>query len=77
MRDNLKMKGTIQLLQKGQEAYTKENTMLGDTVKNLRGLTASLLKDVQLSKVSDTKVNRVLQRLDIDNIIYESEPPVD
>lgn len=77
MRDNIAMKKQMNYLTKSQAEYANQNKYLNCSIDNMRGLTASLMKDLQLSKRRENKEIRLLQHFQVDKLLFESEPPID
>lgn len=77
MGENLTMKQKAKSLETAQTETAKQNRMLGQNLETLRGLAASLIKDARLARTQDDKAARLLEQLELDTILGESQPPAE
>ena len=75
--ENMNLKNKLESNVKVQQDLEEKNELLTKTIKNLRGLTASLMKDTSTGKVKDKRINKVFQQIEFKNILIDSEPPLD
>ena len=77
MAENLSLKKTIKVLKKTQLEKEQNNETLKQSMESLRVLAAALMKDAQSSKKVDMQKEKLFHELALDNVLLESEPPIE
>ena len=77
MKHNLKLKKQNMVLTKQNGELKLKFENISANFNTLKEFAASLIKDFQCSKKKDIKEIRLYEELEIDKILFSSEPPVE
>ncbi len=77
IRENLKMKKQISFMDKKYAEEMEEKSLYQNNFESLRTLSSALVNDLNTEKAKDIRNTKLWQALEVDNLLFQSEPPVD